>query len=103
MLLSDDILVRDTLDGSGESFRLLVERHQGRLFAIAAGMLRSDDQAADAVQEAFLKAYRSLGQYRGPAFGAWLRRHPRVASMQKRVTGAVFVALGARLALQGRE
>jgi RhtB (resistance to homoserine/threonine) family protein len=37
------------------------------------------------------------------AFGTWLRRNPRVAAAQKRVTGAVFVALGARLALQGRE
>jgi RhtB (resistance to homoserine/threonine) family protein len=37
------------------------------------------------------------------AFGGWLRRNPRVAAAQKRVTGAVFVALGARLALQGRE
>jgi threonine/homoserine/homoserine lactone efflux protein len=37
------------------------------------------------------------------AFGGWLRRNPRVAAWQKRVTGGVFVALGARLALQGRE
>ncbi len=37
------------------------------------------------------------------AFGGWLRRNPRVAAWQKRATGAVFVALGARLALQGRE
>jgi len=74
MSLSDDILVRDTLDGSGEAFRLLVERHRGRLYAIACGMLSSEDQAADAVQEAFLKAYKGLGHYRGGAFGAWLRR-----------------------------
>ena len=74
MLLSDDTLARDALEGGSEAFRLLVERHQGRLYAIASGMLQSDDQAADAVQETFLKAYRALGQYRGGAFGAWLRR-----------------------------
>ncbi|NOK05422.1 MULTISPECIES: LysE family translocator [Myxococcus] len=34
------------------------------------------------------------------AFGGWMRRNPRVAAWQKRVTGGVFVALGARLALQ---
>lgn len=73
-MLNDDTLVRDTLDGSAEAFRLLVERHRGRLFAIACGMLQNEDQAADAVQEAFLKAYRSLGHYRGGAFSAWLRR-----------------------------
>ncbi len=37
------------------------------------------------------------------AFGGWLRRNPRAAAWQQRVTGGVFVALGARLALQGRE
>jgi len=74
MSLSDDILVRDSLDGSSEAFRLLVERHRARLFSIACGMLSSEDQAADAVQDAFLKAYRALGRYRGGAFGAWLRR-----------------------------
>ncbi|MCP3100015.1 LysE family translocator [Myxococcus sp. K15C18031901] len=36
------------------------------------------------------------------AFGAWLRRNPRFAAWQQRVTGGVFVALGARLALQER-
>ncbi|AGC46831.1 homoserine/threonine efflux protein [Myxococcus stipitatus DSM 14675] len=35
-------------------------------------------------------------------FGAWLRRNPRFAAWQQRVTGGVFVALGARLALQER-
>jgi RNA polymerase sigma-70 factor (ECF subfamily) len=73
-MLSDDTLVRDTLNGSSDAFRLLVERYRGRLYGVACGMLRSDDQAADAVQDAFLKAYRSLGSYRGGAFAAWLRR-----------------------------
>ncbi|MFY1825245.1 LysE family translocator [Myxococcus fulvus] len=36
------------------------------------------------------------------AFGGWLRRSPRFAVWQQRVTGGVFVALGARLALQER-
>ena len=62
-MLSDDTLVRETLDGSSEAFRLLVDRYRGRLYAIAGGMLRRDEEAADAVQEAFLKAYRSLGHY----------------------------------------
>src|SRR5215471_6318208 len=73
-MLSDDTLVRETLDGSSEAFRLVVDRYRGRLYAIASGMLRRDEEAADAVQEAFLKAYRSLGHYRGGAFAAWLRR-----------------------------
>jgi RNA polymerase sigma-70 factor, ECF subfamily len=73
-MLSDDTLVRETLDGSSEAFRLLVDRYRGRLYAIAGGMLRRDEEAADVVQEAFLKAYRSLGRYRGGAFAAWLRR-----------------------------
>jgi len=70
----DDSLASETLQGSRESFRLLVERYRSRLYTVALGILQNQDQAADAVQEAFLKAYRSLGHYRGGAFGAWLRR-----------------------------
>ncbi|GHG81733.1 LysE family translocator [Comamonas sp. JC664] len=36
-------------------------------------------------------------------FGGWMRRNPRVEAWQKRVTGGVFVALGARLALQRQD
>jgi RNA polymerase sigma-70 factor (ECF subfamily) len=74
-MITDDALVADCLRGDEEAFRLLVERHRPRLHALAGGILQDNDQAADAVQDAFLKAYGALTDYRGRGmFGAWMRR-----------------------------
>jgi RNA polymerase sigma-70 factor (ECF subfamily) len=74
-MINDDVLVTDTLKGDEDAFRLLVERYRSRLFALACGMLRDSDQAADAVQDTFLKAYDGLAEYRGRGmFAAWIRR-----------------------------
>lgn len=71
----DETLVAECLRGNEDSFRVLVERYRPRLYALASGMLHDTDQAADAVQDAFLKAYGSLSEYRGRGqFGAWMRR-----------------------------
>lgn len=61
--------------GDHEAFRVLVERHQGRLFRLAARVLRDDDLARDAVQDAFLKAYVSLRRFEGrSSLYTWLYR-----------------------------
>ncbi len=61
--------------GDHEAFRVLVELHQGRLFRLAARVLRDDDLARDAVQDAFLKAYVSLRRFEGrSSFYTWLYR-----------------------------
>jgi RNA polymerase sigma-70 factor, ECF subfamily len=74
-MTNDDALIAECLRGDEDAFRLLVERHRPRLHAVAAGILQDGDQASDAVQEAFLKAYSALGEYRGRGiFGAWMRR-----------------------------
>lgn len=74
-MIPDETLVADCLRGDEDAFRLLVERYRPRLYALACGMLHDADQASDAVQDAFLKAYGSLPEYRGRGqFGAWMRR-----------------------------
>jgi len=61
--------------GDHEAFRVLVEAHQGRLFRLAARVLRDEDLARDAVQEAFLKAYVSLRRFEGrSSLYTWLYR-----------------------------
>lgn len=73
--MHDDLLVSECLRGDEEAFRLLVERYRPRLHALAHGILQDADQAADAVQDAFLKAYESLAEYRQRGgFSAWIRR-----------------------------
>jgi RNA polymerase sigma-70 factor (ECF subfamily) len=70
----DDIIARARA-GDHEAFRVLVERHQGRLFRLAARVLRDEDLARDAVQDAFLKAYTSLRRFEGrSSLYTWLYR-----------------------------
>ncbi|GAB4288975.1 MAG: sigma-70 family RNA polymerase sigma factor [Myxococcota bacterium] len=61
--------------GESEAYSALVKRHQGRLYATAVGILRDEGDAAEAVQEAFLRAYESLCNFRGGAsFYSWAHR-----------------------------
>lgn len=74
-MLTDDALIAEVLRGDERAFREVVERHRPRLHALASGILQDNDLASDAVQDAFLKAYGALSDYRGRGvFGAWLRR-----------------------------
>lgn len=73
--LSDQDLVQLVLDGDTTAYRGLVERYQGRVYALVYGMVRNREDARDIVQEAFVKAYRNLRTYRREAsFHAWLFR-----------------------------
>jgi RNA polymerase sigma-70 factor (ECF subfamily) len=74
-MIPDETLVANCIRGDEDSFRVLVDRYRPRLYAVAYGMLHDGDQASDAVQDVFLKAYGSLHDYRGRGvFGAWIRR-----------------------------
>jgi RNA polymerase sigma-70 factor (ECF subfamily) len=71
----DAKLVEAAVAGDANAFRKLVERNQGRLFAVAFGMLRDRDEAADVVQDAFIKAHKKLSDFEGnAAFSTWIYR-----------------------------
>jgi RNA polymerase sigma-70 factor (ECF subfamily) len=54
---------------------MLVERYQNRAFRTALGMLRDREDALEVAQDAFVRAYRSIGSFRGEAeFSTWLHR-----------------------------
>jgi RNA polymerase sigma-70 factor (ECF subfamily) len=73
--LVDDETIARARAGDHEAFRVLVECHQGRLFRLAARVLRDEDLARDAVQDAFLKAYVSLRRFEGrSSLYTWLYR-----------------------------
>lgn len=66
-------LVARARSGSEEAFAELVRRHQDAVYGFAARLTRDPDRAMDMVQEAFLRAFRALGRYRGEsAFRTWL-------------------------------
>ncbi|GAC1640717.1 MAG: hypothetical protein NVS9B11_07540 [Candidatus Dormibacteraceae bacterium] len=60
-------LVQDALAGDEQSFMLLVEPLLPAAYRLAVGMLRSDSDAEDAVQEAVFKAWKHFGRFRKDA------------------------------------
>jgi RNA polymerase sigma-70 factor (ECF subfamily) len=72
---SDLEVIQRIRDGDTEAFRLLVERYQGRAHRLALRVLRDDEAARDAVQDAFVKAYSALGRFEGrSSFFTWFYR-----------------------------
>jgi RNA polymerase sigma-70 factor (ECF subfamily) len=70
----DRALVETALAGDLDAFNRLVELHQDYLFGVAVRVVGDREAAADAVQEAFLSAYRNLSRFRGDSFRSWLTR-----------------------------
>jgi RNA polymerase sigma-70 factor (ECF subfamily) len=71
----DRELLASHLAGDGDAFGELVRRHQGRLWAVALRTLGDREEAADALQDALLSAYRRADSYRGEArVTTWLHR-----------------------------
>jgi RNA polymerase sigma-70 factor (ECF subfamily) len=72
---ADRALLAAHVAGDREAFGLLVARHQSRLWAVALRTLGDREEAADALQDALVHAYRAAGSYRGEArVTTWLHR-----------------------------
>jgi RNA polymerase sigma-70 factor, ECF subfamily len=72
---SDAELLQAHVDGDRDAFAILVRRHQDRLWAIALRVMRNPDDAADALQDAYIAAFRRAGSFRGDAaVTTWLHR-----------------------------
>lgn len=70
---NDRELVRRAQHGDAEAFEALVKRHQGRVFAVAGGILRNREDVEDIAQQVFVKAYFSLKRFdQRAAFSTWL-------------------------------
>jgi RNA polymerase sigma-70 factor (ECF subfamily) len=68
-------LVRLAGSGDKEAFRELVERYQRRVLAVVMGMLHDREAALEVTQETFIKAFRSIGRFKGDAsFYTWIYR-----------------------------
>ena len=71
--MTDAMLVRRVLDGDVAAFTTLVDRHAAACTRFATRMLGNREDAEDATQETFLRAYRSLARYEErQAFRTWL-------------------------------
>jgi len=68
-------LLRRHVDGDAEAFGVLFTRHRDRLWAVALRTLADTDEAADALQDAMISAFRRAADFRGDsAVTTWLHR-----------------------------
>lgn len=70
--------------GEERAFEEIVTAHAGRMLAAARRILRSDEDAQDAVQDAFLSAFKALERFEGESrLGTWLHRIAINAALMK--------------------
>ncbi len=67
-------LVETAQRGDVENFNALVRLYEGRVYNLCYRMLGDAESAADAAQDAFLSAFRSLRSFRGGSFRSWMLR-----------------------------
>jgi RNA polymerase sigma-70 factor (ECF subfamily) len=71
----DRALVQATLDGHRDAFDLIVERHRRAVYQVCFRFVGNHEDASDLAQDAFIRAYRALGKFKGDAaLGTWLYR-----------------------------
>ena len=74
-VVTDQQLVAKVQKGDSRAFDLLVLKYQHKIFALISRYVRDRDEVQDVAQEAFIKAYRALPNFRGEsAFYTWLSR-----------------------------
>ncbi len=72
--MDEPALITSAQHGDLDAFNTLVLNYQDVLFNTALRILSDSELAADATQDAFLSAFRSINSYRGGSFKAWLMR-----------------------------
>jgi RNA polymerase sigma-70 factor (ECF subfamily) len=95
--LTDLELAQRIAAGDKGAFELLMRRHNQILYRTARSILKDDAEAEDAVQEAWLLAYRAIGNFRGDAkLSTWLVRivvNEAISRGRKRSRGAEVIQL----------
>jgi RNA polymerase sigma-70 factor (ECF subfamily) len=72
---SDSEWIQEIRSGRQEAYGGLIRRYHGRVMGYCLSMLRNRSEAEDAVQDIFVKVYRSLDKFKGnSAFSTWLFR-----------------------------
>lgn len=71
----DQLLVERVQKGDKHAFDLLIQKYQHRIVSLVSRYVSDSSEAQDVAQEAFIKAYRAIGRFRGDsAFYTWLYR-----------------------------
>lgn len=91
----DDVsLIERVLGGDRRAFEPLVRRHERRVFRVTLAVLGNVEDAEEAMQDAFVKAFRHLDQFRRESrFTTWLTRIAVNEALQKRQTRKDIISL----------
>lgn len=83
--LSDSEVIGRVLGGETALYEIVMRRYNERLYRVARAILRDDGEAEDVMQDAYVRAYRNLGQFEGrSAFATWLTRIAVNEALQRR-------------------
>src|SRR5215467_2724199 len=86
--LEDRDIIARVVAGDHAAFEILVRRYNQRLFRAARAITRSDVDAEDVLQQAWLNVFKNLGQFRGEStFTSWATRiavHEAISVQRKR-------------------
>jgi len=92
---TDLTLVQRIGRGDQAAFESLMRKYNGKLFRIARSILKDDGDAEDALQDAYLEAYRHIDEFRGASeLGTWLTRiviNQALARLRKEKRRSSFV------------
>jgi RNA polymerase sigma-70 factor (ECF subfamily) len=72
--MNEQALITDAQGGSLDAFNTLILAYQDSVFNTALRILGDEDHAADASQDAFISAFKSIKAFRGGSFKGWLMR-----------------------------
>lgn len=93
--MSEEALVASARQGDVNAFNRLVLAYQELAYNVAYRILGNEDKAADATQDAFLRGYRALEQFRGGSFKVWILRivtnccYDQLRASQRRPTASL--------------
>jgi RNA polymerase sigma factor (sigma-70 family) len=73
--ITDEQIVSRVLGGEKDAYEVIVRRHNHKLYRVARGILHDEQEIQDAMQDAYLKAFEKLYQFKGNStFSTWLTR-----------------------------
>jgi RNA polymerase sigma factor (sigma-70 family) len=71
--LNDNEIISKVLEGDQQAYALLVDRYQRYVFTLTLRFMKTREDAEEVAQDVFIKAYRSLADFRGASkFSTWL-------------------------------
>jgi RNA polymerase sigma-70 factor (ECF subfamily) len=99
--LNDPELIALALEGEELAFRVIMERHNKRLYRVARAVLKNETEAEDVVQEAYLRAFAALPSFRGEAsLATWLTRIALNEALGRKRKERPMVDIGAVIDLE---